>query len=123
MPDELFMRIEMRIGFSSPSVISTSSIAAAESEWIPTRPRSNAIRERPCSMSSASATRRMPGLERQRLAVGAVADDPLQHLGDDDGQLGLVVDPVEQLAQLRLREEEAEVLVALAGAPTCRCSA
>ena len=54
------MRIEMRIGFCSPSVISTSSIAAAESEWMPTRPRSNAIRERPCSMSSASATRRIP---------------------------------------------------------------
>ena len=56
----------------------------------------------------------MPGLERQRLAVGAVADDPLQHLRDDDGPVGLVVDPVEQLAQLRLGEEEAEVLVAVA---------
>ena len=55
-----------------------------------------------------------PGLERQRLAVGAMADDPLQHLRDDHGQVRLVVDPGEQLAQLRLGEEEAEVFVAVA---------
>ena len=54
------------------------------------------------------------GLERQRLAVGAVADDPLQHLGHDHGQVRLLVDPREQLAKLRLGEEQAEVLVALA---------
>ena len=53
-------------------------------------------------------------LERQRLAVGAVADDPLEHLRDDHRQVGLLVDPVEQLAELRLGEEEAEVLVAVA---------
>ena len=38
----------------------TSSIAAAEIEWIETWPRSNGIRERPSSMSSASATRTIP---------------------------------------------------------------
>ena len=38
----------------------TSSIAAAEIEWIETRPRSKGIRERPSSMSSASATRTIP---------------------------------------------------------------
>ena len=34
--------------------------AAALSEWIEIEPRANGMRERPCSMSSASATRRMP---------------------------------------------------------------
>ena len=53
-----------------------------------------------------------PGLERQRLAVGAMARDRLQHLGDDHRAVGLLVDPVEQLAELRLGEEEAPVLVA-----------
>ena len=41
-------------------LIRTSSIAAAESEWIETRPDSNGIRERPLAMSSASATRTTP---------------------------------------------------------------
>ena len=105
--------ISIRIGRSSPSPIATSSIAAAESEWIADAaalerdPRAALLHvER---VGDAQDAR----LERQRLAVGAVADDPLQHLGDHHGQLGLVVDPVEQLAQLRLGEEEAEVLVAV----------
>ena len=55
-----------------------------------------------------------PGLDRQRPARLAVARDRLQHLGADDGQLGLLVDPVEQLAHLRLGEEEAPVLVTVA---------
>ena len=62
------------------------------------------------------------GLERERLAVGAVADDPLQDLRDDHRPVGLVVDPVEELAQLRLGEEEAEVLVPVAVHRTCRRS-
>ena len=35
-------------------------MAAADSEWIDTRPVSNGIRERPLAMSSASATRTTP---------------------------------------------------------------
>ena len=53
----------------------------------------------------------MPASTVKRLAVGAVADDRLQHLRDDDRQIRLVVDPVEQLPHLRLGEEEREVLV------------
>ena len=56
----MFITISIRTGFSSPSPISTSSIAAAESECIETWPFSNGIRERPLAMSSASPTRRMP---------------------------------------------------------------
>ena len=41
-------------------------------------------------------------------------DDRLQHLGGDHGQLGLLVDPVQQLPDLGLDEEEAELLVPLA---------
>ena len=92
----------------------TSSIAAAESEWIETDPRSKGIRERPFAMSSASATRRTPASTREWLAVRAVARDRLQHLGHDHGAIRLVVDVVEQLAQLRLGEEEAPVLVVAA---------
>ena len=47
-------------GRVSPSVMRTSSTAAAESEWIETEPRSNGMRERPFAMSRASATRRTP---------------------------------------------------------------
>jgi hypothetical protein len=109
----LFIRISILIGFSSPSEIVTSSIAAAESECIETRPFSNGIRERPWAMSSASATRTTP--PRARTARRrAVRDDRLEHLGGDHGQLGLLVDPVEQPADLRLDEEEAELLVPLA---------
>jgi hypothetical protein len=60
MPEELFIRISIRIGRSSPSRICTSSTAAADSEWIETRPRSNGMRDRPWAMSSASATRTIP---------------------------------------------------------------
>jgi hypothetical protein len=42
-----------------------------------------------------------------------VADDRLQHVRDDDGQVGLLVEPREQLAQLGLGQEEREVLVAV----------
>ena len=64
-------------------------------------------------MSSASATR-TGRVDGERLAVGAVADDRLQRLGDDHRLVGLLVEAVEQLAQLRLGEEEREVLVAVA---------
>jgi hypothetical protein len=60
MPEELFIRISIPIGLDSPSRISTSSIAAADSEWIDTRPCSKGMRERPFAMSSASATRTIP---------------------------------------------------------------
>ena len=54
------MSISTRIVRSSPGTIRTSSIAAADSEWMFGRRVSNATRERPCSMSSASATRTTP---------------------------------------------------------------
>ncbi len=50
-------------------------------------------------------------LERVGLTAAAVADDAVEDLGDDDGQLRLLVDAVEQGAQLRLGEEEAVGLV------------
>src|SRR5713226_9277167 len=50
IPEELFIVISIRIGRSSPSLIATTSIAAAESEWSVTDPRKNGMRERPCSM-------------------------------------------------------------------------
>ena len=37
-----------------------SAMAAADSEWIESRPDSNGIRERPYAISSASATRTTP---------------------------------------------------------------
>jgi len=43
-----------------------------------------------------------------------VARDRLEHLGRDHRQVGILVDAVQQLAQFRLREEEAEVLVVVA---------
>ena len=100
-------------GRSRPSPILTSSIAAAESEWIDTEPRSNGIRE-PLGHVERVGDAEDARLERERLPVGAVADDRLQGLRHDDGALGLVVDAVEELAELRLRQEEAEVLVVLA---------
>ncbi len=54
------MWISSRTGRSSPASMMTSSIAAADSAWIPMRPASTGTRERPCAMSSASATRTTP---------------------------------------------------------------
>ena len=76
MPDELFIRIEMRIGFCSPSVIV---------DLFHRRRREGVDADVPvleCDRESAllhfvecaSATRRMPRLERQRLAVGSGGD-------------------------------------------------
>jgi hypothetical protein len=59
-PAELFIVMSIAIGRWSPAPIEIESIAAAESEWIETRPRSKGIRERPSAISSASATRTMP---------------------------------------------------------------
>ena len=53
MPEELFIRISILIGRVSPSVIETSSIAAAESEWMPILPCST----RPGRWSTGQATR------------------------------------------------------------------
>ena len=55
-----------------------------------------------------------PRLQREGLAVVAMARDRAQDLGGDHGQLRLLVQPVEQLTDLRLGQEEAEVLVTLA---------
>src|ERR671918_658125 len=55
------------------------------------------------------------GLERERPPVLAVARDRLEDLRADDGQVGLLVQPLEELPHLRLGEEEAPVLVAVAG--------
>ncbi len=60
MPAELLSSISTRTGRSSPASIRTSSIAAAEIEWIPSCPASSGMRLRPWAMSSASATRTMP---------------------------------------------------------------
>src|SRR3989442_3346825 len=49
-----------------------------------------------------------------RSPVVAVARDHLENLGGDDRQVRLLVEAREQLADLRLGEEQAEVLVALA---------
>ena len=59
-PAELFISISIRTARSSPGSILTSSIAAADSEWMLGRRVSNGMRERPLAMSSASATRTMP---------------------------------------------------------------
>ena len=54
------------------------------------------------------------GLEGERLPAAPVARDRLEHLGDDHGERRLLVDAVQELARLRLGEEEAPVLVAVA---------
>ena len=59
-PAELFISISTSTLPSPPPRITTASIAAADSEWIETRPLSKGIRERPFAMSSASATRTIP---------------------------------------------------------------
>ena len=59
-PAELFISTSTRTARSSPGTMRTSSIAAADSEWMFGSCVSNATRERPCSMSSASATRTTP---------------------------------------------------------------
>jgi hypothetical protein len=51
------------------------------------------------------------GLERQRPAVLAVADDRVQDLGGDHGPLGVLVDVREQAVEQVGGEEEAERLV------------
>ena len=109
MPERLFIPISICTGLSSPSPMRTSSIAAAEHVHRDLTALERDPRALAFAMSSASATRRMPASSAS-VAVGAVADDRLEHL-DDHGRLRLAVDLVEQLAQLRLGEEEAEVLV------------
>ena len=113
IPEELFMRISIMIGRSSPSVIDVFDRGGGERV-----DRDAAALERDARAALLHVERvgdaEDSGLERQRLAVLAVARDHLQHLADEHGELGLVVEPVEQLARLRLGEEEAEVLVAVA---------
>ena len=113
MPDELFITIS----------IMTGALAVLDRDVVDRRRRQRVDRDAAALERDPRAALRHvervgdaedAGLERQRLAVGAVARDRLQHLGDDHGELGLLVDPVEQLAHLRLGEEEAEVLVPVA---------
>jgi hypothetical protein len=59
-PAELFMAISIATARSVPGSMRTSSIAAADSEWMFGRRDSKGTRERPCDMSSASATRTTP---------------------------------------------------------------
>ncbi len=54
------------------------------------------------------------GLERQRMAAAPMAGDRLEHFRDDHRERRLLVDPLEELARLRLGQEEAPVLVAVA---------
>ena len=79
-----------------------------------TEPRSKGIRDLPFAMIEGVGDAEHSSLERERLPVGAVADDRLERLRHEYRPLGLLVEIVEQLAQLRLREEEAEVLVVAA---------
>ena len=62
-------------------------------------------------MSSASATRTTPRLERVGLAASAVADDRVQDLGDDDAPLRLLVAALEQVVEAVGHEEQAVCLV------------
>ena len=72
---------------------------------------SNGMRERPLAMSSASATRTMPasiviGSPARRCPITAWSAS-----GDHDGQLRVLVDPVEQQRHPVRGEEEAVLLV------------
>ena len=89
----------------------TSSIAAADSAWIPTAPASTGHPRAPLRHVERVGDPHDPGLDRVRLAAAAVADDRVQRLRDDDRPLRLVVDVGEQLPQLALGEEQAVGLV------------
>ena len=111
MPDELFITI---------STITGRRLAVGDPHLVDRRRRERVDGDGAALERDPRATLRHvervgdaedAGLERERLAVGAVARDRLQRLGHDDGALGLLVDAVEQLAHLRLGEEEAPVLV------------
>ena len=52
-----------------------------------------------------------PGLERERIAAAAVADDRVQRLRGEDRARGLVVDVLEQAVELPRGEEQAVGLV------------
>ena len=112
MPAELFISISMQDGRSSPARMRTVSIAAADSEWIERPALANGIRERPLAMSSASATRTIPASSVSGSPSARCGVIALQHLGDHDRALGLVVDAVEHARQHVGGDEEAPVLVA-----------
>ena len=61
-------------------------------------------------------------LERERLAVGAVARDRLQHLGDDHGAVGLVVDARRAARAASARRGRGSSPRGPRGAPTSRRS-
>src|SRR4026207_1482605 len=98
MPDELFMTISTVTGREPPSVIRTSSMAAAESEWIDTDPPPQGARARHAP-GEGGAARAPAGARREggRLPLRAMARDRLQRLGDAARQLRLLVDALEQL--------------------------
>ena len=78
---------------------------------MPSWPASIGRRVRPWAMSSASATRTTPRLQRVGLAAAAVADDRVQDLGSDDRALGLAIGLGEQALEGAVGKEEAVGLV------------
>ena len=77
-------------------------------------PASNGTRERPAGHVERVGDPDDPGLDRERRALAAVADDRVQRLGDDHRPLGLVVDVGQQRSELVGGQEQAVALVVLA---------
>ena len=80
--------ISIRTARSSPAEISTSSIAAAEIEWIPICPRLDRDPRAPVGHVERVGDSHHPGLDGVRLAAAAMPDDRVQRLGDHDRPLG-----------------------------------
>ncbi len=111
-PDELFMRISMRTGLllavADPNLVDCGGGDRVH--------RDASLLERDSRPTLRHVERisdpKDPCLERERLAVGAVARDRLEDLRHDHGAVGLVVEAIEQLVELRRGEEQAPVLMA-----------
>ena len=102
MPAELLSSISIRTGRSSPASIRTSSIAAAEIEWMPSWPGLDRQPGAALGHVERVGDADDAGLERVGLAAAAVADDRVQDLRDDDRPLGLLVGVGEQALERRL---------------------
>ena len=111
MPAELFISISIFTARSSPASILTSSIAAAESAWIPNWPALDRQAGAALGHVERVGDPDHSRLERVGLAAAAVADDRVQDLGDHHGPLGLLVDAGEQRLQALLDQEQAVGLV------------
>ena len=103
--------ISIRTARSSPRSIVTFSIAAAESEWMFCRPRSNGTRERPFRHVERIGDPDDACLERNRISAAAVPDDRVQRLGRHDGALRFVIASSQQLVEFFSREKQAVGLV------------